>query len=414
LTRVAVLAPEPIRPRMAGMGIRALELARALSTEFDVRLLTPGSAEEARRVAGGLPVEETSGASAGWGEDHFDAAIVSGHAATLWFSRRPDVPVAADLYDPFPIENLHYARALGPGTAAHDRAALDLALGRADAFLCASAEQRLFYAGALFESGRIGPDNFPDDPALARLIQIVPFGVPGSAARGDREAGRRAVGARASGPLVLFGGIYDWYEPDLLLAAWPQVLRSHPGAQLLFFENPNPATTPQAAFRKARESARVIDPGGGSILFSPWLDYGARADLYAATDLLVTICSEGLETELSYRTRLLDAAWGGVPSLSVAGGSLARELSSAGAGFECARDASTLAQAAASLLSDEERRRRASEESVRFAATRSWASVAEPLAAWVREARVDPCRLPMPIARRDGLWTRVAQKIGIE
>jgi hypothetical protein len=30
LSTIAVLAPEPIRPRMAGMGIRALELARAL------------------------------------------------------------------------------------------------------------------------------------------------------------------------------------------------------------------------------------------------------------------------------------------------------------------------------------------------------------------------------------------------
>ena len=36
--RIAVLAPEPIRPRMAGMGIRALELARALSAEFGARL----------------------------------------------------------------------------------------------------------------------------------------------------------------------------------------------------------------------------------------------------------------------------------------------------------------------------------------------------------------------------------------
>ena len=39
MKRLAVLAPEPIRPRMAGMGIRALELARALSDEFAVRLI---------------------------------------------------------------------------------------------------------------------------------------------------------------------------------------------------------------------------------------------------------------------------------------------------------------------------------------------------------------------------------------
>ena len=47
---VAVLAPEPIRPRMAGMGIRSLELARAVGTRFDVRLLVPNDPAEAAEV----------------------------------------------------------------------------------------------------------------------------------------------------------------------------------------------------------------------------------------------------------------------------------------------------------------------------------------------------------------------------
>ncbi|MFY9551964.1 MAG: hypothetical protein WAU32_12495, partial [Thermoanaerobaculia bacterium] len=53
---IAVLAPEPIRPRMAGMGIRALELARALSAEFDVRLLVGNDPGEAGEVAGSVAV----------------------------------------------------------------------------------------------------------------------------------------------------------------------------------------------------------------------------------------------------------------------------------------------------------------------------------------------------------------------
>ena len=117
---VAVLAPEPIRPRMAGMGIRALELARAIGREFDVRLLVPNDPAEAEEVAAGVPVVSTSPdlarAAAG-----ARAVVVSGHAANSWFHQVPDVPVAADLYDPFPIENLHYARTLGEETARHDR-----------------------------------------------------------------------------------------------------------------------------------------------------------------------------------------------------------------------------------------------------------------------------------------------------
>lgn len=402
---IAILAPEPIRPRMAGMGIRALELARALSAEFDSRLLVPNDPGEAREVAGGLeivaaPPGRLSEAARGAG-----AAVVSGHAANSWFHEVPEIPVAADLYDPFPIENLHYAEDLGEDTARHDRATLELSLARADFFLCASAEQRLFYAGALLAHGRIGAGNFPGDPSLAKLLAIVPFGVPEEPARGDRAAGRRAVGLPESGPLVLFGGVYDWYDPGLLLDAWPDVLRRQPAARLLFFENPNLETTPQRVFEKTRQRAGTIDPSGASIRFSPWLPYAARADLYAGADLAVSIASDGLETELSYRTRLLDAAWGGVPAVTVKGGSLARELAAVGAAFECAREAPALAAQVAALLSDRAALARASAAARRFAGERSWPSVTAPLSAWCREARVDPGRLPAPAP--EGMGSRL-------
>ena len=396
------------------MGIRALELARALSREFDVLLLTPNDPAEAREVAGPLSVAATSQGTPAAALRGVEAAVVSGHAANWWFHGAPDVPVAADLYDPFPIENLHYARHLGEETARHDRSTLDLALARADAFLCASAEQRLFYAGALFARGRIGAANFPDDPTLSKMLAIVPFGVPDEPAAGDASSGRRAAGVPATGPLILFGGIYDWYDPDPLLAAWPEILRRHPDARLLFFENPNRDTTPQRAFARARERARAIDPGGASIVFSPWLPYAARADLYAAADLMVAICSEGLETELAYRTRLLDAAWGGVPSVTVAGGTLARELAQADAAFECGREPSALAGRVVSLLSDPERRARAGEAAARFAAGRSWRIVTEPLAAWLRQARLDPGRLPFPTeGMKPSIYRRFKRRLGL-
>lgn len=410
--RVVVLAPEPIRPKMAGMGIRALELARALRGEFDVRLLIPNDLAEASGVASPVSVVAAPPGQLALAARGADAAIVSGHAANWWFHQVPELPVAVDLYDPFFIENLHYAPTLGEATAVHDRATLDLALARADFFLCASPEQRLFYAGSLYARGRIGPRNFPQDPMLSRLLAVVPFGVPGEPAAGDQSAGRAALGATAEGPLVLFGGIYDWYEPDLLLEAWPGILRRHPQAKLLFFENPNPETTPQKVYARVRERARAIDPQGKTILFSPWLPYTARADLYAAVDLLVSISSEGLETDLAFRTRLLDAAWGGVCSLAVGGGSLARELEEAGAGRRAARTASALAEGVAVLLADSGEREKAGAAARRFASARAWSSVAAPLAAWCRDARLDSGRLAFPRREAPPLWRRLGKVVG--
>jgi glycosyltransferase involved in cell wall biosynthesis len=408
---VAVLAPEPIRPRMAGMGIRALELARVLGRAFEARLLVPNDPAEAAEVAGEVPIVfAPPHADLARAAEGARAAVVSGHAANYWFHQAPDVPVVVDLYDPFPIENLHYSETLGEETARHDRATLHLALARSDFFLCASAEQRLFYAGALFEVGRIGSANFPGDPGLEKLIAVVPFGVPDRPAYGDRAAGRRAAGVPEENPLVLFGGVYDWNDPVLLLDAWPAVKRSKPDAQLLFLDSPNPETTPQRVYGEVRRRARALDPEGRSIVFSPWLAYGAREDLYAATDVLVSISSDGLESDLSYRTRLLDSAWAGVPSISVAGGTLARELEDAGAGRRVERSPEALAEAVIGALSDPARHAASAEAGRRFAKERTWERVAQPLLFWCRSAHVEEGRLPLPDSSEPRFWKRFRRR----
>jgi hypothetical protein len=396
---------------MAGMGIRALELARAIGEDLDARLLVPNDPSEAAEVAADVSIVhapltgDLAAAASG-----ADAAVVSGHAANFWFHQVPDVPVAVDLYDPFPVENLHYAATLGDETARRDLATLHLALARADFFLCASLEQRLFYAGALLAAGRIGPAHFPDDPELSDLLAVVPFGVPPRPALGDRAAGRGVAGLPATGPVVLFGGIYDWSDPTLLLEAWPLVLSGERDARLLFSDSPNPETTPQRVYAQTRERAREIDPSGRSIVFSPWIPYSAREDLYAASDLIVSISSEGLEADLAYRTRLLDAAWGGVPSVSVAGGALARDLEDAGAGWRVERSAEAFARAILAALAPD-RREAAARCARAFAAERTWKRVAGPVVSWCGAARVDANRLPYPEAPERPLWERLTRRV---
>src|SRR6202022_4018905 len=142
------------------------------------RLLVPKDASEAAAAAGQVPVETAAAGALRSAARGADAAVVSGHAANWWVHEVPDLPGAVDLYDPFFIENLHYVASLGEETARHDHATLDLALARGDFFLCASPEQRLFYAGALFARGRIDGRNFPADPTLSKLLAVVPFGAP--------------------------------------------------------------------------------------------------------------------------------------------------------------------------------------------------------------------------------------------
>ena len=149
------------------MGIRALEIARALGKEFDARLLVANDPAEVAAVAPDVPAFRVAPGELPLAAQGADAAVVSGHAANWWFHQVPNIPVAVDLYDPFFVENLHYAPALGEAAAANDHATLDLAISRGDLFLCASPEQRLFYAGSLYACGRIGPSSSSGRPGCS-------------------------------------------------------------------------------------------------------------------------------------------------------------------------------------------------------------------------------------------------------
>ncbi len=152
MNRVLVLSPEPVRSRMAGMGIRALRIAEHLGRAgHDVVLASPEPGEVPLRGAGRVVVSETREAL-GQAEE-FPVAVVSGHAGKELVASRFPGAVVADLYDPFLVENLSYAESLGPNVFVNDRKVLFDLLERADFVLAATEEQRLFWLGLLLGRG---------------------------------------------------------------------------------------------------------------------------------------------------------------------------------------------------------------------------------------------------------------------
>src|SRR5579859_5211657 len=197
MTRLLLVCPEPLdRGQPAGIGIRFLEIARVLRADgHEVTLLSR---------------DEITAESIGRASSTADAAVVQGHVANDFFAHARTIPTVIDLYDPFIIENLHYYQSRGGEVFAHDHATLIHSLVHGDFFLCASEAQRLFYVGMLLATGRVNPVLFAADPQLESLIALAPFGV---------QPPRRRSPADLQNPQVLFGGIYDWYEPILAVDA---------------------------------------------------------------------------------------------------------------------------------------------------------------------------------------------------
>src|SRR4029078_352537 len=154
---------------MAGTATRYLELARRLPRPgIEVVLVSPAATADVPAIPGeARPFVRrsvrTSLAERG-------AAVAQGQLANDLLLELPELPVAVDLYDPWLIENLTYAGALGFRPLRNDHSTWVLQMSRGDFFLCSSEEQRTFYLGFLTALGRVNPERIADDPDLATLI----------------------------------------------------------------------------------------------------------------------------------------------------------------------------------------------------------------------------------------------------
>jgi glycosyltransferase involved in cell wall biosynthesis len=289
VSRVLLVCPEPLgHGQPAGIGIRFLEIDRVLRADgHEVTLL-------AAPIAAADILQHSNSA---------DVAIVQGHIANDFFAHARPLPTVVDLYDPFIIENLHYYESRGSEVFTHDHATLVNSLLRGDFFLCASDAQRLFWLGMLLAVGRLNPATFESDPNLDSLIRIAPFGVPPARER-----------TPASEPRVLFGGVYDWYDPILAIDAIAIARESLPQISVTFTKHPNPDLTPQGKLAEAMQ--HVKRRGFDFVRFEPWFEYDRRAEFFDRFALALLTFPQSLETDLSMRTRVYDYLWGGLPIVS--------------------------------------------------------------------------------------------------
>lgn len=394
--RVAILSSEPIRPRMAGIGIRYAELARRLpGFGIEVRLISPATPEEmlaatalARSQVARFERGRLKASCAGCtsvvaqGQLGNDALVELGSASGLPGA----LPVAIDLYDPWLIENFAYVSSLGLDPYRNDHATWVLQMSRGDFFLCSSDEQRTFYLGFLAALGRVNPERLMGDPDLAGLIAPVPFGVPEELPPHAAYLPPRRPGEKR----LLFGGLYDWYDPWTLLDALDALDR--PDWTLLLIANPNPESTPQRLLGEVEARCRRRGVWGTRVQLLDWVPSERRYDLLRDVDVLVAPHRPTLETRLSLRTRFLDALAAGCPVITSVGGAMSRMLIEHHAGRVVpAGDAGALGLALAAAID------RIDEEEFQTGAARlldgfRWERALAPLVAFCREPRIDPTK----------------------
>jgi glycosyltransferase involved in cell wall biosynthesis len=417
LTRVALVSSEPVRGRMAGIGIRYLELARRLPRPgLEVVLLSPADPSETPSVPGEVR-RLVPGRLAELLAD-CDAAVAQGQLANDLLLECPRLPTAIDLYDPWLVENLHYLASLGLDPWRNDHATWVLQLSRGDLFLCSSEEQRLYYLGFLTALGRVNPERLADDPDLARLIVETPFGVPDPAELPPHRPllpVRRGQDGRNAERRVLFGGVYDWYDPWTLLAALER-LADVPW-RLVLVRNPNAADTPQSLFARLETHCRQRGWWGERVEAIDWVPAERRWDLLRDVDVLCSPHLPSLEARLSLRTRFLDALAAGCPVVVSEGGTVSRLVAASDAGFVVPPgDPPALASALGAVLAGGAEMEGRRERARGLASRLGWEQALAPLVAfcerpWRDESRDRFAFRPATVAPADPLAFRLRRRL---
>ncbi|HEX3605760.1 MAG TPA: glycosyltransferase family 4 protein [Candidatus Dormibacteraeota bacterium] len=401
MSRVLVVSNDLIQPRMAGPGIRNLELARQLAAaghavtlcapavpEIDAPGLTLGGHDEAELRC--LAATHDAVVSQGW------------VLRTFPFLREGPAALVVDLYDPFPLETL-VAMAGSPlaereALQDHQVEVLVEQLRDGDFFLCASERQRDYWLGALTALGRINPRTHDADPSLRSLLDVVPFGLPADPPV-HRAAAMRGVipGIEADDYVVLWGGgLYNWFDPLTLVRGVALAAERLPRLRLVFHaaRHPNPSVGAMRVVDETRRLAGDLELTGRHVFFNEeWVAYEHRADWLLEADVGVTTHRLHVESRLAFRTRVLDYLWAGLPVLCTEGDALADTVDAGGLGVTVAPGDPEAVAAALVALADPQRRAGIAARVRDHASTLTWARTAAPLIAFCAAPRLAADRL---------------------
>jgi glycosyltransferase involved in cell wall biosynthesis len=215
---------------------------------------------------------------------------------------------------------------------------------------------------------------------------------------------------------ILFGGIYDWYDPILAIDAVAIARRTVPDLTLTFTRHPNPGMTPQGKTADALKHVRSRGYGD-FVKFEPWAEYQRRGDFFDRFFLSLLTFPQSIETDLSMRTRVYDYLWGGLPVVTTPAPGIDEILQKYGAGSVVeSPSAVAFATEIVQIAEDRLRYDRMIAGARQFVRDHQWPRVLEPLREFCRNPVIDKTKdafaIRMQSERIPSILDRLKRRIG--
>ena len=406
MTRVLFISAEPVGAAMAGPAIRVLELAKAVAAHCEVTVAAPGPSDLEDAPLGLIEA----------GLSDFEPLLeaVRSHDVVvaqrlppqlLRFVARMPVRFVADLYNPQMVEVLE---AVSDDASTSARRAWKSMLGQcavADFVMCASEKQRDLWLGGMGMAGLIEPRLYRADPTFRLFVDVVPFGLPSHPPQPAGPVLREMFPRIAAGDRVMLwaGGVWRWLDALTPIRAVERLRERGLAAHLVFLGTGRPALDPAGIPTSAGAAIAFAQERGleGSCVHfnRGWVPYEERGGYLLEADLGVAAHHEHLEARFSFRTRVLDHFWAGLPSVVSGGDSIGELVERRGLGRAVVPDDdAAYAAACASLLEDDEAYEATVQRVRELVPSLRWPEVARPLVEFCVEHETRPRRRVPPAA----------------
>lgn len=389
MNRVLILNHEPIGARMTGPTIRNWEFARQLARVCTVTIAAPGTPERAGEafevvsMDGAVPGSNLPALIAG-----ADVVIAAGYLLEKHPALYDARHLVVDLNGPFTLENLHmHAEEPMPDQvriAVHDAGVLTRLIRAGDVFLCSGERQRDFWTGWMAAVGRVNPVVHAADPGFDRVFKLVPFGLSDDPPVRFPARYRGAVEGIADDDFIVMwsSGIWNWFDPLTLIHAVAGLRERLPKLRLVFPAPTSPSSGigPMGMADRARALADELGVAGRSVFFGSWTVYEERGSVLMEADVATSLHTRDIETRYSFRTRMLDWFWTGLPILTTEGDILSEVVRDEDLGEVVPYgDVDAVAAAIIRLEGDRQRLRAQGERSRLVAQRYTWSRVTAPL-----------------------------------
>jgi glycosyltransferase involved in cell wall biosynthesis len=223
------------------------------------------------------------------------------------------------------------------------------------------------------------------DPSLRKLIDVAAFGLP------EQLPEKSGQGLHADFPqikekdfvLLWGGGVWDWFDPLTVIKAVAKLSDKRDDIKLVFMgiKSPNPKVPLMQMAVKAQNLAKELGVLDKNVFFSErWIPYEQRVNYLLEADAAVSAHYDLIETRFSFRTRILDYLWAGLPILTTGGDQLAEMIAARSAGIAIGyEDANGWASAIEKLADDKQFKNACADNSRKLSREFFWSQSAQPL-----------------------------------